>query len=239
METARIAIIGAMEEETREIEQFLTHVEKRKGKAGLTFMEGEYGGLSIVAVRCGIGKVNAALCTQILLDQYDPELVINVGVAGGIAPGLHVGDVVVSSEAQQHDVDTSAFGDPKGVIPHMETSVFQADPELIQLAQKAGRRLGLPVIAGKVVSGDQFIADEGLKKALFQEFGASCTEMEGAAIAHVCAVNQAPFLLIRSISDAAGEQAVTSYENFVTTAAANAAALVRGMLDEKIQGLKP
>ena len=239
MKTTRIAIIGAMEEETREIEQFLTHVEKIEGKAGLAFMEGEYGGLSVIAVRCGIGKVNAALCTQIVLDLYDPELVINVGVAGGIAPGLRVGDVVISDKAQQHDVDTSAFGDPKGVIPRMETSVFQADPELIQLAQKVGHRLGLSVTVGKVIIGDQFIADEGLKKALFQDFGASCTEMEGAAIAHVCAVNQAPFLLIRSISDAAGEQAVISYQDFVTTAAANAAALVRGMLDEKLHGLQP
>ncbi|MFQ9801780.1 MAG: 5'-methylthioadenosine/S-adenosylhomocysteine nucleosidase [Clostridia bacterium] len=117
MKTTRIAIIGAMEEETREIEQFLTHVEKIEGKAGLAFMEGEYGGLSVIAVRCGIGKVNAALCTQIVLDLYDPELVINVGVAGGIAPGLRVGDVVISDKAQQHDVDTSAVGDPKGVIP--------------------------------------------------------------------------------------------------------------------------
>lgn len=150
-----IGIIGAMDEEVAFIKE-ISEIISAKNILGLDFFVGKYGSNSVVIVKCGIGKVNAAACTQVLIDHFAVDCVINVGVAGGIFADLKIGDVVISTDAVQHDMDVSALGDPIGTIPRMDESYFKADEELIELAEKAGETLeGHNVYKGRVASGDQ------------------------------------------------------------------------------------
>ena len=143
-------------------------------------MSGTIEGKDTVVVRCGIGKVNAAMCTQILIDLFNVDAVINTGVAGALADGITVGDVIVSKDAMQHDMDCSPLGDPVGVIPRMKESIFKADERLISAAVKASNKVIEGITAlGRVVSGDQFIASMDIKNRLRDTFSGSCAEMEG------------------------------------------------------------
>ncbi len=228
----RIGVIAAMEEEKRAILAFLSEAHPVLEKAGLLFEEGRFGRLSIIVVCAGIGKVNAAMCAQILIDAFSPDAVLNIGVAGALDPALRVGDVVVSTESLHHDMDCSALGDPVGVIPRMKNSVFKADPQLIALACAAGGRMGLNVRKGRVVSGDQFIGSREKKEFLRSHFAGTCAEMEGCAVAHVCELNGVPHLILRSISDQADGGATMSYSEFMPMAAERAGSLFKGMLEQ-------
>lgn len=227
----RIGIIAAMQEEKAAIFKYLTDTRVVLEKAGLVFEEGRYGELEIVVVCAGIGKVNAAMCTQILIDYCKPQVLLNVGVAGALDPILKVGDVVVSTEAQHHDIDCSPLGDPVGTVPRMENSIFKADPQLMELAKKVGEGMDLNVYCGKVVSGDQFIGSKEKKEYLYTQFSGMCAEMEGAAMAHVCELNHLPYLIIRSISDQADGEADMTYEEFKDIAAERAGRLLQDMLE--------
>lgn len=227
----RIGIIAAMAEERAAIFKYLTDTKVILEKAGLVFEEGRYGDLEVVVVCAGIGKVNAAMCTQILIDYCKPEVLLNVGVAGALDPVLKVGDVVISTDAQHHDMDCSAVGDPVGIVPRMKNSIFKADPELIELAKQIGEGMDLNVYCGKVVSGDQFIGSKEKKEYLYTTFNGMCAEMEGAAMAHVCELNDLPYLVIRSISDQADGEADITYEEFKDIAAERAGVLLQGMLE--------
>lgn len=233
MKYSRIGIIAAMEEEKAQIFRYLTDTKVVLEKAGLIFEEGNFGSIQVIVVCAGIGKVNAAMCTQILIDSFAPQVLLNVGVAGAVDPVLNVGDVVISTEAQYHDIDCSAVGDPVGIVPRMKTSIFKADPELIELARYIGESLDMNVYCGKVVSGDQFINSLETKRYLYQQFGGMCAEMEGCAMAHVCYLNEVPYLIIRSISDKADDgDADVLYEEFMPMAAERAGRLLKGMLDK-------
>lgn len=227
----KVGIIGAMDEEVRALKEKM-ETPKVQEMAGLEFVMGKLAKMSVVVVQCGIGKVNAALCTQILIDQFHVEAIINIGVAGALYPGLEIGDIVISSDAMYHDFDTSAFGDPIGTIPRMKESIFQADSKLIHLAKEAGERIKTVhnVYVARIVSGDQFISDKQKKDWIWRQFGAYCTEMEGAAVAHVCYVNKVPFVVIRSISDGADQSAEMNFNQFVQLAAQNSSALIEQML---------
>ena len=200
--------------------------------AGMDFYEGVIGGKDVVVVKCGIGKVNAAMCTQILADRYNVDAVINTGVAGSLNNDIDICDIVISTVAQEHDMDVTALGYEKGIIPDMDVSIFEADRKLVELTKKSAKEAGLDVkvFEGKVVSGDQFISTHEKKKSLKNSFGGDCAEMEGAAIAHVASLNNIPFLVIRAISDKADGGAHMDYPTFEKKAAANSILLLNEII---------
>ena len=183
-------------------------------------------------VRSGIGKVNAGICTQILADVYQVDAVINTGIAGSLKTEINIGDVVISTDTLQHDMDATGFGYEPGVIPRMETSCFPADPELLKQAEAACREAvpKIQVFAGRVVSGDQFISDKKVKERIVRQFGGMCTEMEGAAIAQAAWLNGIPFVVIRAISDKADDSATMDYPTFERQAIAHSVALVENLI---------
>lgn len=211
----KYGIIGAMEEEVEMLKGEMKNV-KTTVLAGMTFCEGILWKHPVVVVRSGIGKVNMAICTQILIDLFHVEALINTGVAGGLYSELSIGDIVLSSEAMQHDMDATGFGYQKGEIPRMDTYIFKADEELIKVAREACETVNSDIhcFVGRVVSGDQFIQSSEKKAQLIRDFGGYCAEMEGASMAQVAFLNQIPFLVIRAISDNADDSAQMSYEQF-------------------------
>ena len=230
----KVGIIGAMEIELNQLKSILQD-KKETETAGMTFFEGTVSGCSVVLVRSGIGKVNAALCAQLLALKFGVTHVINTGIAGAMAHGLKVLDFVVSSDALYHDMDATGFGYKPTQIPQMECSDFRADPALIEAARNAFGRTSdsasHKMLLGRVASGDQFISDRALKEKIRSICDPACVEMEGAAIAHACYLNKIPFVIIRCMSDMADDGEETSYTFNEQTAAALSATLVIKMLD--------
>ena len=210
-----IGLIGAM---PVEVEQLMGLLENRKEeKIGMdTFVSGVLFGQEAVLAICGPGKVNAALCAQSMILRYQPEWVLNLGVAGAGEEGVNIGDMVVATCAVQHDMDASGFGYRIGQIPRVDTFAFEADEKLRELAIECNQKVNPEIQAfpGRVVSGDQFISDKAKKEWLIEQFSASCTEMEGAAIAQAAYLNGIPFLIIRAISDKADDSAGMDYAAF-------------------------
>ena len=227
-----IGIIGAMEEEVMSLKELMKLKEVRS-IATLDFYVGTINGAAVVLVRGGIGKVNAAICTQILIDCFHVNTIINTGVAGALSPELEIGDVVISSDAIQHDFDASGFGYELGQIPRMDNSYFKADEHLIHIALQASEKLSssTSVYVKRIVSGDQFIADPVRKTQIIDNFEGFCTEMEGASIAHVCYLNKVPFVIIRSISDKADDSAEVNFAEFTKIAATNSCKIIENMLE--------
>ncbi|MEX2540972.1 MAG: 5'-methylthioadenosine/adenosylhomocysteine nucleosidase [Trueperaceae bacterium] len=223
-----IAILGAMAEELAALLEVLEERSDRR-VSGHDLHSGRLEGRHVLLGLCGIGKVNAAATAQLMaLEQ--PRALIFTGVAGALDPGLDVGDIVVASDAVQHDVDVSALGYEPGRIPG-EPLAWPSDPALIDLAVAAAAELtDVRVERGRVASGDQFVADRDRTASLRERFGASCVEMEGAAVAQVCARAGLPFVIIRSISDNADHDAEVSFREFTLLAAGRAKALVRALL---------
>ncbi|HEX3076858.1 MAG TPA: 5'-methylthioadenosine/adenosylhomocysteine nucleosidase, partial [Lachnospiraceae bacterium] len=180
----------------------------------------------------GIGKVNAAVCAQILVDDFQVEAVINTGVAGSLRNEINIGDIVLSCDAINHDMDATGFGYEVGVIPRMDNSIFTADNTLIQTAKAICEEVNpdINVFIGRVLSGDQFISDPGKKEWLVKQFEGYCTEMEGAAIAQAAYLNQIPFLIIRAISDKADSSAEMDYSEFEVKAIEHTVKLVHGLI---------
>ena len=226
-----LGIIGAMDIEVDSLKNEMENPAINK-IAGMDFYEGVIGGKDVVVVKCGIGKVNAAMCTQILADRYNVDAVINTGVAGSLNNDIDICDIVISTVAQEHDMDVTALGYEKGIIPDMDVSIFEADRKLVELTKKSAKEAGLDVkvFEGKVVSGDQFISTYEKKESLKKSFGGDCAEMEGAAIAHVASLNNIPFLVIRAISDKADGGAHMDYPTFEKKAAANSILLLNEII---------
>lgn len=238
-----IGVIGAMEEE---VSMLIGQMKGKKTKkiAGMEFHSGILWDCRAVVVRSGIGKVNMAVCTQVLVDVYQVTALINTGVAGGLYEKLKVGDIVVSTDALQHDMDATGFGYKRGEIPRMEASVFTADRQLIDMAVEACQLVNpeIQCVKGRVVTGDQFISNNEKKKELIDVFGGYCAEMEGAAMAQAAFLNGIPFVIIRAISDNADNSACISYEEFEQQAIIHTmkllAALFLGMKKKKLFGLE-
>ncbi|MBO5278059.1 MAG: 5'-methylthioadenosine/adenosylhomocysteine nucleosidase [Lachnospiraceae bacterium] len=226
-----IGIIGAMEEEVTGLKENMT-VEKTVKRASMEFLQGTLAGKPVVVVRCGIGKVNAAICTQILADEFKVDAIVNTGIAGSLKNEINIGDIVLSTDALQHDVDATGFGYEYGVIPRMETSVFKADEKLAALAKECCERVNqdISVFAGRVVSGDQFISDKEKKDWITEHFQGFCTEMEGAAIAQTAYLNGIPFLIVRAISDKADNSAQMDYAEFERKAIEHSVKLMTEMV---------
>lgn len=229
----KIGIIGAMDEEVNRLKENM-QVDKIEKKAGMEFFAGVLGTKNVVVVRSGIGKVNAGICTQILIDDFQVDGVINTGIAGSLKNEINIGDIVLSRDSLQHDMDATGFGYEPGIIPRMEQSTFVADEKLIQLAQKVNQEVNpdIATFVGRVVSGDQFISDSQKKEFLVSSFQGYCTEMEGAAIAQVCYLNEIPFLIIRAISDKADNSATMDYSEFEAKAIEHTVRLVTGMMKQ-------
>lgn len=227
-----IGIIGAMDEELA-ILLNLMKVEKEIVKADMHFKVGTLDNKNIVVVRCGIGKVNAAICTQILVDDFKVEKVINVGIAGGIGKDVCPGDVVVGTSLVQHDVDATNFGYELGQIPRLDTLEFKCDDNLVELSKKACEgTLDHKCFTGKIATGDQFIASVDKVRWIKETFGAIACEMEGGSIAHVCYLNSVPFVVIRSISDNADNGAHLDYDKFQDIAIKNSTNILKNMISE-------
>lgn len=227
----RFGIIGAMDIEVEMLKEVMTIVGCRS-VAGMDFCEGALEGQQAVVVISGIGKVNAALCSQILISVFGCTHIINTGVAGAIHESLNVGDMVISTDVLEHDFDCTGFGYELGQIPRMADWVFKADPELIFLAQKASQeeQITHQVLQGRIVSGDVFVSSSEVKDRIGSHFQAYATEMEGAAIGHSCYLNGVPFLILRAMSDKADGTAHESFDEFCREAAVNSSRIVRNML---------
>lgn len=228
---SKIGIIGAMDLEVDQLKSEMT-VEKIVTKAKMDFYEGTLNGANVVVVRCGIGKVNTALCVQILADVFEVTHVINTGVAGSLNAKLDIGDILISKDALHHDMDVTVFGYQLGEVPQMGFREFAADERLAALAKEACEKVNPDVnaVVGRVVSGDQFISSKEVKEKLINEFQGDCAEMEGASIAHGAHLNGLPFVIIRAISDKADDSAEMDYPTFEAAAAKHSAALVKELV---------
>ena len=222
----KLGIIGAMEQEVETLLQLLND-KTASIHAGSTYYEGKLNGLDVVVVQCGIGKVNAALCVQILCDCYGVTHVVNTGIAGSLNADLDIGDLVISKDAMYHDVDCVHFGYTMGQMPGMPVT-YEADSALVALAFSSAETVNPGhTRMGRVASGDQFVAEKGLKEKIISVSGALCTEMEGAAIAHAAYRNGIPFVIIRAISDKADDSADMDYPTFERIAAHRCAAVTQ------------
>lgn len=229
----KIGIIGAMELEVDTLKARLTDCVVTV-RAGMEFYEGTLNETPVVIVRCGVGKVNAALCVQAMADLFAVTHVINTGVAGSLNAELDIGDILISVDAIQHDMDATVFGYALGEIPQLGAREFVADGEMARLALEACAQVNPDIRArlGRVVSGDQFISDMGVKARLIEEFHGDCAEMEGASIAQGAWLNGLPFLVIRAISDKADGSAEMDYPTFEREAALHSARLVEAMVEQ-------
>lgn len=223
----KLGIIGAMTIEVETLKAQLSQL-KVTTRAGMEFYEGVLEGCPVVVVQCGVGKVNAALCVQILCDCYGVTHVVNTGVAGSLCAELDIGDFVISSDAVYHDFDCSALCYEVGQVPGVSVRNFPADAALVQAALAAAQQVHPDhARTGTVASGDQFVATKSQKETIISNTGALCTEMEGAAIAHAAWRNGVPFVVIRAISDKADDSAQMDYPTFEAIAAKRCAAVTQ------------
>lgn len=222
----KIAIIGAMDEEIELLREQIAD-KNEETVAGSVFITGTLHGKDVVLLRSGIGKVNAAMSTTILMERYQPDYIINTGSAGGYNPSLKIGDLVISNEVRHHDVDVTAFGYEYGQVPQLPAA-FKANEALIRTAIEGAKKLpSIHAVTGLIATGDTFMSDpervEFVRKT-FKELQA--VEMEGAAIAQVAHQYAIPFVVIRALSDIAGQESDISFDQFLETAAVNSANLV-------------
>lgn len=221
-------IIGAMESEVTAIKDAMADVRVTR-VSGMEFARGSIAGSEVVVVQCGIGKVNAAVCAQTLINGFGVDRVVNTGVAGSLTDELTINDFVVSVDAVQHDYDVTAIGFAPGEIPYTGMVAFPADEGMRERAVEAVRRAAptSKVLEGRICSGDQFIATTEQRERIVSTFGGLCAEMEGAAIAQVCHLNGTPYVIIRAISD---DSDGMTYEEFQAEAARECANAVLTML---------
>lgn len=228
----KLGIIGAMKAEVAQLKEAMDRPEVISA-AGMDFYSGAIGKKTAVVVQSGIGKVNAAVCTQILIDRFDVQGIINTGIAGSLKAEIDIGDIVLASDVVHHDVDTGGFGYPPGQIPQMDIFSFPTDEHLRQTAIRCFGTMYPEAKAhcGRIVSGDQFISDKQKKKWLSDTFNGYCTEMEGAAIAQAAYLNRIPCLIIRSISDQADDSAHMVYEEFEKLAVQRSVSLTQALIE--------
>ncbi len=221
-----LGIIGAMTVEVDELKKIMSDtLEHTVGD--MTFVSGKLYGADAVVTVCGEGKVNAAMCTQAMIMEYAPDLIVNTGVGGGLADGLKIGDVVVASAVVEHDMDMSPLGYPIGFVSGVDKTEMPCDKKTADLLERCTRELNIPCRRGIVASGDQFISSDEKKAFLVKTFNASVCEMEGAAIGHVCIRNGVPFGVLRSVSDSGDDKASMSFPEFAELAAKNSIAIIK------------
>ncbi|MGE5560886.1 MAG: 5'-methylthioadenosine/adenosylhomocysteine nucleosidase [Chloroflexota bacterium] len=235
----RIGLIGALDVEVADLIAMLAGVREEQ-HAGLTFHVGDYGGLECVVVKANVGKVAAACCTQLLISELGVQAIVFSGIAGAARADLKPGDIVISTDTVQHDIDSTAFGLRPGEFDPPSSYSVAADIELRRLALAAARsaefeRIKPRIFEGRILTGDQFIVDRARVEKLGSDFDGLAVEMEGGAVAQVCAWNRVPFVILRSISDS-GDGNFDVYWDFRSVSAHNSARVVRGLLDLLIAG---
>jgi adenosylhomocysteine nucleosidase len=226
-----IGIIGAMEPEVEALIASIDNPSTEK-VSGITFYTGKIGEKSVAIAKCGIGKVFAALCAQTMILKFAPDLLVNTGVGGALASGISTGDIVIASDLCQHDMDTSAIGDPKGLVSGINMIYFEADKRAGEILLATAKSLSLNARLGRIASGDKFIASAEDKKRIITDFSADACEMEGCAIAQVAYVNGTPFAVVRAISDSADGEATMDYPTFLPIAAKNSTNLTLALVKE-------
>ena len=226
-----IGIIGAMEEEVAALKEVM-EVQETVEQASMVFCRGILCGKEAVVVRSGIGKVNAGICAQILVDRFQADVLINTGIAGSLDARIDIGDMVISADALHHDMDATQFGYPIGQVPRMEVLSFAADEDLVKKAVEANEKANpdIHTFIGRVASGDQFIASKEVKENIVKNFHPLCVEMEGAGIAQAAYLNKVSYVIIRAISDKADNSATMDYPAFERQAIAHSVRLVKELL---------
>ena len=229
----KIGIIVAELEELEAIEQIMK-IEDRKTIYDLTFIKGQIKEKQCILVRCGAGKVNAARATQILIDKYKPDNIINVGVAGGLNPTIEIGDIVIGETLIQHDFDITAFGHAKGYIPGVGDKIYATDTliEKLEKSIKNPEEKTYKIYKGVVASGDIFCTKITMRDKIYSKFDAECVDMEAAAVAQVCYQCNIPFIVIKSISDTPNGKNTKTYEEFIGPVSQRIANIIRQFLKE-------
>lgn len=222
-----IGIIGAMEIEVEGLRAQMTDA-REETVSGIRFTKGRLAGCPVVTAKCGVGKVAAALCAEAMILHFGVDALLNTGVAGGLAEGLTVGDAVLADFVVQHDMDTSALGDPVGLISGLDLVKIPADKALLDTLTAAAKATGLNALVGTVASGDLFVADPADKARIVAQFGAAACEMEGAAIGQVAYTNGVPFAVLRVISDGGDGM---EFSQFVGLAAARSTKVTRAFVE--------
>lgn len=228
---ANIGIIGAMDDEVREI---ISQLKDRNTEtvSGIEFNTGTLYGKNVVIAKCGIGKVFAAICTEAMIIKYSPDLIINSGVGGALAGGLRPLDIVFADKLVQHDMDTSAIGDPVGLVSGINKVYFDTDPRAREILVAAAQDLSVSCVVGTIATGDKFISAAMDKARLVDTFGAVACEMEGCAVAHTAFVNATPCAVIRAISDSADGEATMDYPTFLPLAVKVSTALTLALVEK-------
>lgn len=225
---SKIGIIVAMQEELEEVLKIMSDIEEKE-IYGISFVDGKIEKEKVVVVKSGVGKVNAARTTQILIDKLDVTKVINVGSAGALNPSLNIGDIVIADKLIQHDFDITAFNHKKGYITGVGDYIY-CDENLINKFKKAENQLGdkaYNIKTGTITSGDIFCTEINMKNKIYSKFNADCVEMEGAAIAQVCYLDKIPFIVIRSISDSPNGNNAIVFDEFVKLASKRCASILK------------
>ena len=228
-----IGIIGAMAVEIAQIQTDITEPAEET-ISGVKYVSGILEGQPVVAAQCGIGKVNAAVCAQTMILRYHPELVINIGVGGSLSDDLRYGDIAIATRLVQHDVDTSAIGDPVGLVSTVNKVYFDCDSAAVSDLKRIAD--GLPDMraeTGVIATGDQFVHSTEVKKQIVSRFGAVCCDMEGGAIAQACLLGQVRCVAIRSISDNADGGSTLDYPLFMKMAAQRSRSLLKCYLSTR------
>lgn len=225
----RIGIIGAMQMEVDNLKEAMEH-QSVETISGVNFVSGTVGEAEVVVAMCGVGKVFAAICAEAMILKYSPDMIINVGVAGTLTKDLSVCDVAVATDVFQHDMDTSALGDPVGLVSGLNQIYFPTDEKMKTLLCEVLKEKGIHYVTGPIATGDLFMHDPDKKARIRDDFRAIAAEMEGGSIGHVCTVNKVPFAVLRSISD--GDGGAMDYQTFAEKAAAVSSEVVLGFIEK-------
>lgn len=227
-----IGIIGAMEVEVQALKDLMDNAELKE-ISSVVFYRGKINGIDTVVAVAGVGKVNAAVCAQTMILEYSPDYIINTGVAGGLSEELKIGDAAVADKVAEHDMDTSPLGDELGFITGINKVYMQCDEYISGLMYDAAKSVdGINTVRGTIASGDQFIASEEQRRFIKKNFNAVAAEMEGAAIGHVCTMNNVKFGVLRAISDGANSDSTIDFPTFTKMAVKNTVEIIVKMLDK-------
>lgn len=225
-----IGIIGAM---ALEIDGLKKEMENTSANtiSGVEFSVGVIGGTEVVIAQAGVGKVNAAVTAQTMILKYNPSVIINIGVAGGIEPSLKIGDIVVADKVCEHDMDTTAVGDEPGFITGIDTVYMHCDSEISNIISQCAKDMGLHTVRGTIATGDIFVAENSVRNRISQLFNGVAAEMEGGSIGHVCVMNNVPFAILRAMSDCANDDSKVDFPVFAAKAAENSIQIILRFLN--------
>lgn len=224
-----IGIIGAMASEVDGLKEIMEDV-KIANISSVDFYLGRINNVYVVVAKAGVGKVNAALTTEIMILKYNVSKIINVGVAGGLEPTLKIGDVVIGDSVVEHDMDTTPLGDEPGFITGLDCVYMDCDKELSDLLYQCTQTMGFHTLRGVIASGDVFVASDDIRNRIIKQFNGVAAEMEGAAIGHACVMNNVPFTVLRTISDCANDDSKVDFGEFVTESSKNAIEIINLLL---------